>query len=132
MREHRSNMLLIELAIVLLFFTITQAITLQVFAKAQQLNRNATILNLALAAAENAAEIISVTPDAKSALSQLGFAPGAEGYTLVSPEGFRLTASIERFTQPAGLLTSITLHAHRGDDFLFALPTLMYQGGTRP
>ena len=43
MRSHQNNLLLIEMVIVLLFFALSQAVVLQVFTKAQQINRNAEI-----------------------------------------------------------------------------------------
>ena len=132
MRDHRNHMLMIELAIVLVFFAVTQAITLQVFAKAQQMNRDAATVNRALTDAEEAAETLSVSQDPESALALLGFSQTADGWQTDSGKGYRLTATVDRLMQPAGVLVSITLRAYQGDAELFTLPTRLYQKGVSP
>jgi len=112
MRNHRGNMLLTELTIVLLFFAIVQAIVLQVFAKAHLMNRDAEILNNALLRAEDITETLAVSPSAEAALLALGFLLKDGTY------------------KPAGMLTQVELTAWQGDKKLFTIPALRYQGGS--
>lgn len=129
MRNYKGNMLLIELVIVLLFFSLSSAVLLQVFAKAQQINTNSRIANEALLAAENAAETLCASSDAKQALIALGFEKASESfYTLTSDAGYRLTASLRRLTQPSGVQMMVDLQAFRGDTSLFTLPAARYTG----
>jgi len=132
MRNYKGNTLLIELMVVILFFALSQAIVLRVFAHAQALNQVAQVTNIALMRAEDTAETLAVSTDTVTALQSLGFSSTGEDYELVSPDGYRLTASIHRFTQPSGELTTVELHAYRGITELFVLPAVRYQGVSMP
>lgn len=129
MRNHRGNMLLIELSVVLLFFAMSLAIVLQVFAKAQLKNRDAEVLNYALLRAEDAAETLAVAPSAEQALLALGFFMKDGGFESPVQDGSHLTATLTRLTQPTGVLTSVELTAWQGDKMLFTIPAMRYQGG---
>lgn len=128
MRNYKGNTLLIELMVVILFFALSQAIVLQVFARAQTLNHEAQVSDYALMRAEDTIETLAASTDTVTALQSLGFAPSGGDYELVSPDGYRLTASIARFTQPSGELITVGLHAYRGTVELFMLPAVRYQG----
>jgi len=132
MRDHRSNTLLVEIVIVILFFALAQTVVLQVFARAQQINRNAVILNHALMRAEDAAETLAAGDDAEEALVSLGFAADREAYGLTDEEGYRLAASINRLTQAEGVLTTVELTAYRDDTLLFTLPAVQYREVSAP
>ncbi len=129
MRNHKGNMLLVELTIVLLFFAVSQAIILQVFVKAQEINRDATLRNNALLKIEDTAEMLAASQDAATTLLSLGFVLDEEVYTFHSLDGFQINAALTRLTQPAGVLTSVELAAYQGERMLFSLPALQYRGG---
>ncbi len=126
MRDHRGNTLLIEIVIVILFFALSQAIVLQVFARAQQVNHNTELTNHALMRAEDAAETLAVSSDADAALVSLGFVRNGDAYSLTDDEGYRLTATVLRFTQSAGVLTTVELTGYSDDTELFTLPAVRY------
>lgn len=132
MRNYKGNTLLIELMVVILFFALSQAIVLRVFARAQSLNHEAQVTNIALMRAEDTAETLAVSTNTEVALQSLGFVSQDGRYELVSPDGYRLTASISRFSQPSGELTTVELHAYRGTAELFAMPAVRYQGVNTP
>lgn len=132
MREYKGNTLLIELTVAILFFALSQAIVLQVFAHAQQVNRNTQIQHHALVRAKDTAETLAVSDSAEDALLSLGFTADGAGYAVTDPEGYRLTADIHRLTQTMGVLTTVTLTAFQGDVLLFTLPAVRYQGGLLP
>ena len=132
MRTYKGNTLLIELMVVILFFALSLTIVLQVFSRAQALNSDAQITNDALLCAEDAAETLAVSANAEEALRSLGFAPNGGDYELVSPNGFRLVASLSRFSQPSGELTRVSLSAYRGANELFTLPAVRYQEVNTP
>ncbi len=129
MSNSKSNTLLVELIIVILFFALSQAIVLQVFAKAQQINRDTEALNRALVTAQDAAETLAVCDSAESALLALGFAPGEGGLYSAQGEGYTITAEISTQLLSTGTLTSVELAAYRDGAELFRLPAAHYRGG---
>ena len=133
MKTSRGNTLLVELTVVILFFALSQAIVLQVFAKAQQVNRDTAALHGALTQARDVAETLAVSDDAQAALAAMGFvSPPDGGPPSLAGDGYRLTAELSRLTQPSGVITTVTLTALRGDDVLFTLPATRYKGGVSP
>ena len=132
MRSHQNNLLLIEMVIVLLFFALSQAVVLQVFTKAQQINRNAEIANHALMRAEDTAETLAAQADAVTALLSLGFVAQENQYVLTDADGYRLEAGVHRLTQPAGTLTTVEINAYQNDHLLFTLPAVQYREATTP
>ena len=130
MRNHRGNMLLTELIIVLLFFAIVQAVVLQVFAKAHLMNRDAQVLNNALMRAENITETLAVSKNAESALLAMGFFIKNGCYEAPEQDGSHLTAALVITAKPAGMLTMVELTAWQGEKKLFTIPALRYQGGS--
>lgn len=127
-RYSKVNALLIELLIVLLFFTLSQTIIVQVFADAQQTNHKAEMLNRALSFSQDAAEMLAVSDKPEETLQSLGFYKENGIYRYTVDAHYRLTADIARFTQPAGVLTTVTLCAYRDAEILFTLPAPHYQG----
>ena len=132
MRSYKGNTLLIELVIGILFFALSQVIILQVFAKAQNINQLSAITNSALAYAQDTAETLAVSADAQQALLTLGYAATADGFETANNGQYRITATVNRLSQPSGLLTTVTLNAYHGTQRLFTLPAVSYQGGKAP
>ena len=83
----RSHLFLIELIVVILFFSIAVAITVQVFSKAYELTQNSRELNGAILAVQTAAEM-----DKTSAFSEIDINKGPVYYNsnweLTIPEAF--------------------------------------------
>ena len=132
MQSGKNNMLLVELLIVLLFFALSQAIVVQVFARAQQVNRAADLLSRTLSTAENTAEVLAVSEDPAKALQQLGFTASGGAYVLPVEGEYALNASILRAAQPAGMLTTVLLEGQRAEETLFTLPACQYREVTAP
>ena len=132
MRSHQNNLLLIEMVIVILFFALSQAVVLQVFTKAQLINQNAQIADLALMQAEDTAETLAAQADAETTLLSLGFTAKDQQYVLTNAAGYRLEAGIDRLTQPAGILTTVDIRAYQKDHLLFTLPAVQYREATAP
>lgn len=127
MKHWKNNTLLIEITIAILFFALSQAIVLQVFAKANQLNHETLVQNHALMRAEDVAETLAVSDDAEAALLSLGFTSAQDGFEQTSDEGYQLFADVQRLTQPSGVLVTVNLRGLRGDAELFAFPVVRYQ-----
>lgn len=132
MRNTRGNTLLVELTVVILFFAVSQAVVLQVFAKAQQVNRHTAVLNRALLFAEKTAETLAATDDVRETLISLGFAEENDGYETAEGGEYRVTATVANLKQPSGVLHTVTLNAYQGEELLFTLPATRYVGGEQP
>ena len=132
MQSGKNNMLLVELLIVLLFFALSQAIVVQVFARAQQVNHAADLQNRTLSTAQNAAEALAVSEDPAATLQQLGFTVADGAYALAVEGEYTLSASILRAAQPAGMLTTVQIEGQRANETLFTLPACQYREVTAP
>ena len=132
MRHEKGNTLLMELVIVILFFALSQGIVLKAFVRAQQINHAAEITNLALMRAEDTAETLAVSSNAESALRSLGYTAVDGQYRADSDDGYRITADITHFSQPAGIITTVELSAYRDTAKLFSLPAVRYQEASAP
>lgn len=126
MRRYQGNTILIELIIVILFFSLSMIAIIPVFAGAQQMTSESRARSRAMALAQDIAETLSASDMADEALLSKGFTKTEDGYVLTSPDGFTLTAICARLTQPAGALTQTTIEATRGDETLFTLPVSHY------
>lgn len=130
MKHWKNNTLLIEIAIAILFFSLSQTIVLQVFAKASLINHETLIQNSARMRAEDVAETLAVSDDMQATLLELGFTATDGGLMQSSGEGYQILADVQRFTQPAGVLVTVNLQGYRGSTWLFAFPVSRYQGVT--
>ena len=126
MKTHnRSNALLVELMIVILFFMLSATILLQVFAASTNQSRNADITTRALTGAQNTADRLYAAPDAQKALGDMGFERKGDIWTLTG-DGYVLSVSAQSETLAAGTMLRYTVDACIGDDKLFTLPVSRY------
>ena len=77
----RSNALLTEVLIVVMFFLLTSTVLLQVFAAARTQSARAEAISAAVEAAQNVADRMYSGEDAEKVLTEMGFTGGAEGWT---------------------------------------------------
>ncbi len=124
--RYRGNIVLVELLIVLIFFSLSQAILVQVFADAQSKTARSEMLGDALLAAQDAAEQLGCTDEPEALLEGMGYALSDGLYRYDAPAGYAITAQISRLRQPGGLLTSIALSAAKDGEALFTLPVSRY------
>ena len=127
MKHWKNNTLLIEIAIAILFFSLSQTIVLQVFAKASLINHETLIQNDARMRAEDVAETLAVSDDMQATLLELGFTATSDGFAQSSEKGYQILADVQRFTQPAGVLVTVNLQGYRGSTWLFTFPVSRYQ-----
>lgn len=126
MKSYKGNMLLIELVIVILFFSLSQVVIVQVFSEAQRKTVNTTWLNTALAQAEDTVERLAKEEKPDEALKAMGYEQDGEDYVYREVSGVELVATIHRLTQPAGEMVRVEISARQGDAELFVLPSLQY------
>ena len=68
--SNRSGLLLMEIIIAILFFSVNSAICLQLFVKSHTLSRDTEVLDSAVNETRSAAELLHSTEDAESALRE--------------------------------------------------------------
>lgn len=126
MRRYRGNMLLIELVITLLFFSLSMMVIMQVFATAQQKASDSRLVSRALMRATDVAERLSREEHPDALMKRLGFM-GADGrYALSDEAGYDICVTLALQEQPAGMLRSATVEARQGERLLVALPSAYY------
>ncbi|MBE5801433.1 MAG: hypothetical protein E7319_04010 [Clostridiales bacterium] len=126
MKRYQGNILLIELLIVILFFSLSQVLMVRVFASAHQKSQDSGMLRHALLACENVAEQLSVSEEPDTVLLRLGF-NGQDGqYLYCHEKGFDVYVTCQRQDQPGGELLSSTITAQKDDDVILTLPVSFY------
>ena len=128
MRNYKGNTLLIELVIVLLFFSLSQVAIMQVFAASHQTAAQSRVTQAAMTAAQDAAERLSLESDPEAALTSMGFTLTGEQYVKSDGAGFELRATVTAQPCEAGTLHKTTLSAYYRNETLFTLPVACYRG----
>ncbi len=125
-RHNRSNALLVELLIVIIFFMLSSTVLLRVFATSHMQSERAGLITRALTEAQNAAETLYAAPDTESALMQMGFADQNGTWTL-EKDGYCLSVVLTPQISEAGTLQRCAVSAFSGEDELFTLPVTHYE-----
>ena len=118
MRHSKGAVLLAELMIAILFFSLSAAIAVGVLTGAYQMSREATDGERALNMAQEAAESIAAADDLDALLAS--YAMGFE------EDGLILKLTCEKWAQGGGLLYQIALTVSRGETALVELPASRY------
>ena len=127
---NRSNALLVELLIVVMFFMLSSTVLLQVFSTARNQSALAGRMSKALNAAQNLADQLYAADDAESALKEMGYAQ-EEGLWRLSGGEFDLTVAIQYEQQPFGELRRFQVRAVSDGETLADLPAARYQEAAR-
>ena len=123
---NRSNALLVELLIVVLFFMLSATVLLQVFSTARSQSALSGKLISASNAAQSAADRLYSATDAESALSEMGWTQ-EDGLWRLPGDDFDLTVSLSRQQQPFGELLRYQVRAVSGGQTLVEPPGARYQ-----
>lgn len=125
-RNNRTNTLLVELMIVILFFALSVSVLVKMFSAAYTLSDVADVETRSLSVAQNIADEMKAATDAGAYLAENGF----------SQEGNRYSAEIEEYTiavtlnepRPSapGILTEAALTVIYDDKELFTLDCTKY------
>lgn len=124
-RHNRSNALLVELLIVIMFFMLSATILLRVFAASRLQSDKAGLLGEALTRAQNVAEQLYAAEDGEKALSEMAFVPFGDGWTLEA-DGYTLSVMPTSEQTAAGQLLNYAVQAVSGEETLFTLPVSRY------
>lgn len=125
----RSNALLVELLIVVMFFMLSSTVLLQVFATSRNQSARAGWLNAALNVAQNTADRLYAAEDAEDAeavLRDMGFEADGDVWRL-SADGFDLTVSSQEAQEEAGVMRRHQVKATHDAEVLLELPVARYR-----
>ena len=123
---NRSNSLLVELLIVVMFFMLSSTVLLQIFSTARSQSAKSGKMTQALNAAQSMADQLYAAADPESVLKEMGCSQEEDLWRL--PGGsFDLTISISREQQPFGELQRYRVQAVSNGETLVDLPAARYQ-----
>jgi len=108
----RKNVLLIELIIVILFFAISAAITLQVYSHAYVRGQESAMLTQALVLAQDWADRIALSDDPEAMLEQSEWAKDGEGYRLEAQGDLTMTLTTARYALPSGEISRVEISVY--------------------
>lgn len=129
-RRYRTNMLLVELMIVILFFALSVSVPVRMLFAARRLSDTAGAETRALSAAQNVADALTVAEDQCAWLSENGFLQQGDRY-LAETEAYTLTVTLrESAENGAGALKEALVTAEHAGEMLFTLDCTRYEGVT--
>lgn len=135
--RNRSNVLLVEILIAVLFFMLSATVLIRVFGTARNMTVRSGVESVAIADAQNVAESLYAAEDADQLLQQMGFRSSHGSWTLDRGD---YTLYVEGQTTPteAGQLWSGKVSAYyklrdpdavrQEDEELFTLTCTRYEG----
>ncbi len=123
---NRSNALLVELLIVVMFFMLSSTVLLQVFATARNQSGKSGMLTRAVNEAQSMADRLYAADDAKSLLTEIGCTL-EDGQWRLPGNDFDLTIAVDSEQYPCGELLRYRVQAVRDGETLVDLPAARYQ-----
>lgn len=131
--NNRSNALLVELLIVVMFFMLSATVLLQVFMKTRGQSIQAGAIDDALNEAQNVADRLYTVSggDSEEALKSMGFDFDAAGGSFLEREEYRLQVYRNTEDREAGLMDLYQVQAYQGDELLFTLPVARYREASK-
>ncbi len=127
-KSGHSNILLLELLVVIFFFMISVTTIVELFATARLKSLHAEALNQAALEAENIAEVLYARDDTEAELTALGFRLD-NGIWIMETDQYVLQAVISEEAAEAGQIRTVTLTALKGEDKLLEIPAVRYIPG---
>lgn len=122
----RSNALLVELMIVVMFFMIAATVLLQVFVSSRQQSDRAELITYAMAAAQNTADQLYAAQDPEALLGTLGFVQ-ENGIWVLPAENYQLEASVSEEPGESGLFRRQSVRVTANGEILYELPCSRWQ-----
>ena len=122
----RSNILLVEILIAIMFFMLSSTVLVRLFATARSLSLRSGAEVAALAEAQNVAETLLAAPEPDAALAELGFVSAHGAWTRAYDD---FTLMVENGAEAAGegeMRTGEVRAFYGRDEELFALPYARY------
>ncbi|MBQ9196447.1 MAG: hypothetical protein IJ157_04305 [Clostridia bacterium] len=123
---NRSNALLVELLIVVMFFMLAATVLLQVFSAASDQGSKAGRVTQALVSAQNVAERLYAADAPETALVEMGFT--RQGNIWTRDDGdYVVEAVVETQDRPYGMWFQQEVRVEAAGERLFTLPCSRYE-----
>ena len=122
---HRSNTLLLELLIVILFFSLALTTIVQIFTNARLQSRRATARTEAITLVQNLADEVYLSEKPEQVLARYGLT-GEDNQWTYEGENYTLTVTEMDEKNEAGTLRRMTFSVASMGDELFSLPCDRY------
>ena len=131
-RGYQGNVLLVELIVVVLFFSLAATISLSVFAKARVVTEEAGTLARASETLSDLAETLSLREDAADCLREAGFT-AQSGAWVYEADHVTYRAEVRTEETDAGVRTRVTLCAESasGETLTTLSAGGYFEGGTQ-
>ena len=125
----RSNALLVEVLIVVLFFMISATVLMQIFSAARLQGEKSGALTKASADAQNIAESLCAARSPKKVLDEMGFIPDDEAETMwrMEEDGFVKEVLYTEESDENGTLFRQNISIYKDGEVLIELPAAQYQ-----
>ena len=128
MKANRVNTLLLEIMMAVLFFALSAAVILELFASGHGLSVDARIVGSASNSARNLSQQIIAAEDTAALLADEGFILSA-GCWNKSCGDYELLVKIDTDSREAGSMHTAQIAAVRGDEVILTLPCARYESG---
>ena len=122
----RSNALLVELMIVVMFFMIAATVLLRLFVTSRQQSLRAELITQSLAEAQNIADQLYVAENAEQLLDSLGFVR-EDPLWVLAEEDYRIEAQITEEPEDPGVFRRQSVRVIVNGEMLFELPCSRWQ-----
>ena len=122
---NRSNALLVELLIVIMFFMLSATFLMQVFSAARNQGEQADAYNRALVDAQNLAEQLYAAEDPEDQLGRLGFASD-DGIWQMESDGLVTEVTLSEEAGNHGMLRQDSVTVYQDGKELITLPVAKY------
>ena len=136
-KKNKTNVLLVEILIAVLFFMLSATVLVRVFATSKSMTVRSGVETLALTEAQNVAETLLASDDPEAALTDLRFVSYHGAWTR-DYDDYTLYVSGESTPTEAGTLWDGEVRAYyktrdasaamQEDTLLFTLPCALYKG----
>lgn len=127
----KGRIVLVELLIAFLFFSLSAVIALQLFAHGYEFSYDSTLRADALREAQSLADRLYASDSAEALLAETGFAKIDSAYARDDGE-ITYTVELSAHGTESGVMQNAVVTALEGDTVLFSLPVKRYEGGGTP
>lgn len=127
-----SHAVMVELMIIILFFSLSSVVVVRLFAAAHQLNRQSTASTRLLLTAQSWADQLRGEDDFQAFLAENGWKNNEDGLSLAVEGGIVKVTNLHEEEGSNGRLSSCDIAAFMEEQEVFSLPIANYQPEGKP
>ncbi len=123
--RNRSNALLVELMIVIMFFLMASTVLLEAFGKAKSLSVKSEMIAASIVETQNVADQLYVTDHPQDLLTSLGFTE-ENGEWVLREDRYAISVVLSKSDFATGILFEHTVTAKTEEETLITLPVVRF------